>query len=210
MPPRERTDSRNSLSALLQLPGDASKSVAVCCPLTASRGLMTGALALGVVLCASTWGSNAVADEPVPPVLYDAEKYPPPGTGWWMAAAGIGTTAVWYGGAVGLSYLWPSAPSANRLRYPVAGPWMALAKSGCPASEPDCSLFWVVLRAVLTTVDGIGQAGGLALLAEAAFVPTAPSDSASAGSPPAEAKLELTPVPFVSEDGAGIGFVGRF
>ncbi len=119
-------------------------------------------------------------------------------------------TAAWYGGAVGLSYLWPDAPAAEKLRYPVVGPWVSLANTGCPASDPDCSLFWVVLRAVLTTVDGIGQAGGLALMAEAAFVPTArPEDPP----PPRRAEhssIELRALPYVSEEGAGLGVFGRF
>ncbi len=191
------------------MPRDASKSGTVIRNPLAPRGAQTGALALCVSLVVLSSGARVSADEPVPPQIYDSTEYPAPGTSWRLAAAGVGMTVVWYGGAVGLSQLWPSAPAADRLMYPVAGPWIALSHSGCPDSDPGCSLFWVVCRAILTGIDGVGQAGGLALLAEAAFLPTSTS-SASAAVPKPKPTLTLQATPLITPDSTGLSLFGRF
>jgi hypothetical protein len=152
---------------------------------------------------------DASADEPVRTESYDPGVYPPPSARWGLLAAGAGTTLVWYGGAVGFSYLWPDAPGANDLRVPIAGPWLALADTGCADDNPDCSTFTVVLRAILTAVDGIGQAGGLAVVGEALFLPTAAAPSSPA--PRRQAALSVKPVPMLAGGGAvGFGLVGQF
>ena len=115
----------------------------------------------------------AAADEPERPVYYDSSVYPPPSTRYKLALVGVAVSAAWYGAAYGFSALWPDAPGAEDLRIPVAGPWMALGETGCADDDPDCSTFIVVLRAILTTIDGVGQAGGLAVAAESLFLPTA-------------------------------------
>jgi len=88
-----------------------------------------------------------------------------------LLIAGAATTAAWYGLALGSSYLWPDTVGAKDLRIPVAGPWIALSHSGC-GNVSDCSKVIVVLRAIVTTLDAIGQASGLALAAEGLFLPT--------------------------------------
>ena len=129
--------------------------------------------------------------------------------------AGAASTAAWYSLALGPALLWPDAPGADDLLIPVAGPWMALADTGCADDEPDCSTVWVVVRAILITIDGLAQTGSVAVMLDAAFMPTAaePSPSASAALPLADrtSGIELRPVPFVAgRDGVGLGLVGQF
>ena len=161
--------------------------------------------AAAVVACAAP---GALADEPERPPPIDTGGAPPASARTTHLLAGAATTAVWYGGAVGFSYLWPDAPGARDLRIPVAGPWMALADTGCPDDDPNCSTFSVVLRAILTAIDGVGQAGGLAIMAEALFLPTAASTrpkTQTASGP------MIRPVPITTDkNGLGLGVVGRF
>lgn len=169
-------------------------------------------LALG---CALGLGAPAAhADEPVPPTDVDPDLYPPSGTQLPLAAVALGTTAVWYGAAVGFSYLWPDAPGADDLRIPVAGPWMALADTGCADDDPGCSMFTVVIRAILTTIDAVGQTGGVLVAAEAAFLPTQEPAAPRRRARPRlrrEQSLRLTPAPMLTgRDGLGIGLSGQF
>ncbi|MBN1611200.1 MAG: hypothetical protein JW940_31495 [Polyangiaceae bacterium] len=157
----------------------------------------------------------AAADEPVPPEDAGPPRHPSEGTRWGLLGLGAATAAFWYGGAVGLSYAWPSAPQADALRIPVAGPWMALAATGCPGGDPDCSVYIVVLRAVLTGLDGVGQVGGLALMAEAALMPTSgPGGQAQpttrARHAPRRVAFDVRPIPLVGNDSIGVGLQGHF
>jgi hypothetical protein len=124
-------------------------------------------LALAVALPALLAAAPAAADEPVRTAQHDPGVYPPPSAQPGLFFVGLGATAGWYGAALGMSYLFPDAPGAEDLRIPVAGPWMALADTGCAADEPDCSIYIVVVRAILTTLDAVGQTGGVAVMAEA-------------------------------------------
>ncbi len=171
--------------------------------------LVSAAIALTAVLAPSA----ARADEPVRPAPHDVGVYPQESTRLPLLLVGFGATAVWYGGAAGFSYLWPGAPGANDLRIPVAGPWMALKDTGCADNDPGCSTLIVVLRAILTTMDGVGQAGGIAVMGEALFLPTYADGAAPA--PRARLRrssaLEIQPVPIVGDHGSvGLGVVGRF
>jgi hypothetical protein len=140
--------------------------------------------------------------------------YPPSGTQWGLFGVGLAATAGWYGAAVGFSYLFPDAPGAKDLRIPVAGPWMALADTGCRDDDPDCSKFIVVLRAILTTMDAVGQAGGVAVMGEALFMST---QDAPVEQPrrrrrlQRESKVRIAPAPVLGgSDGVGLGIVGQF
>jgi hypothetical protein len=148
---------------------------------------------------------------------------PTPDARWKIALTGVGTTAFWYGAATGFSYLWPDAPGAADLRVPVIGPWRALAHNGCAADEPDCDGFGVVLRTILTTIDGVGQAAGLAILAEGLFLPTQEAAfRARSGAPvPAPAPRPATPeapptnlyylpAPATVGSGYGVAWSGAF
>lgn len=157
----------------------------------------------------------AAADEPERPVYYDSSVYPPPSTRYKLALVGVGVSAAWYGAAYGFSALWPDAPGADDLRIPVAGPWMALGETGCADDDPDCSTFIVVLRAVLTTIDGVGQAGGLAVAVESLFLPTAeqsPTPRRRRRPKPVEGtdSFQLHPAPVLTGRTLGLGVVGTF
>jgi len=101
----------------------------------------------------------------------ELDQYPPPSARRNLVIAGLASTAAWYGAAVAASYAWPDEPATKDLRIPVAGPWMALTHTGCDG-RADCSKVLVVIGAIATTLDAIGQAAGLALAAEGLFMPT--------------------------------------
>lgn len=153
-------------------------------------------------------------------IRFEPDAYPTPDVRSKMLLTGVGLTAVWYGGALGASYMWPDAPGARDLRIPVAGPWLALGDTGCAESEPDCSVFPVVLRAVLTIMDGVGQAAGLFVFTEGMLMPTTGYKAAASGRNTARRTaglslkrdgFELTAVPMASATGGyQLGLVGRF
>lgn len=133
--------------------------------------------------------SAAHADEPVEQLKYDLDGHPEPAARPLIALAGFATTAAWYGAALGSSYVFPDSPGSASLRVPVAGPWMALAKTGCAAGDKDCGTFTTIVRAVLTTLAGVGQAGGILVASESLFLETsAPKQRASITS------VDATPV----------------
>ena len=172
------------------------------------------ALAAGLT-CADTLGPRAaLADEPVRPTRVDPGLYPPSGTQLNLALVGVGVTSFWYGAALGASYAWPDAPGAADLRIPVAGPWMALGETGCADDDPNCSMFTVVLRAILTTIDAVGQTGGVLAVAEAAFMPTQAAAPAKGRPLPRlrrEQGMLVRPVPYAAgKDALGLGLVGQF
>jgi hypothetical protein len=167
-------------------------------------------LAFSAATAIATLGATARAAEPTggqAPVSTPVDL-PPPSARTKHLLAGAATTAVWYGGALGASYIWPDAPGASDLRIPVAGPWMALGETGCAEDDPDCSVVVVVLRAVLTAIDGVGQAGGLLILGEGLFLPTRSERSAERTQAP---DLALAPrvIP-AGRDGIGLGLSGVF
>ncbi|MEZ4376500.1 MAG: hypothetical protein R3B07_37190 [Polyangiaceae bacterium] len=170
------------------------------------RSLARGAALAAGLTCLAV-AAPASADEPVRDERHDPDVYPPDGARPNMFVAGALTTGIWYGAAVSFSYLWPDAPGANDLRIPVAGPWMALADTGCADTDPGCSTFTVVLRAILTTIDAVGQAGGLLIMAEAAFLHT---DSGAPKRKPKPKSAGVSAAPWVSGDAMGLGVFGSF
>jgi hypothetical protein len=156
-----------------------------------------------------------MADEPVRPVQYDPKAYPSPSARGSLLLVGAATTAAWYSLALSSALIWPGAAGAEDLKIPVAGPFMALADSGCDDDNPDCSLVWPVFRAILIAIDGIGQAGGVAVMGEAALLPTREAgetaEDRSIARKPDRASLQWRPVPFLTgKSGIGLGVVGRF
>lgn len=158
----------------------------------------------------------ARADEPERVIVRNPDVFPAPWTRSQVAAIGAATTAGSYGLAVGASYLFPGARGADQLRIPVAGPWLALGETGCPADDPHCPIVPIVIRAVLTGLDGVMQAGGLFVMLEGAFMPTrrvAPEPSALLPSPrrSSHRAVWLRPAPLVAgRDGMGLALLGRF
>ena len=143
--------------------------------------------------------------EAVPSVQLD--QYPPPSARTNLLIAGAATTAAWYGLALGSSYIWSDAVGAKDLRIPVAGPWMALSHSGC-GGVSDCSKVIVVLRAIATTLDAIGQASGVAIAAEGLFLPTQEPKRAHAALKPNG--FEWRPTFDAGENSVGFGVLGVF
>jgi hypothetical protein len=181
------------------------------------RVLFTFGLTLPWLLAAAP----AHAEEPglpAPPPAPPAADLPPPGARANLIVAGLATTAVSYGLAVGASYLFkPEDLNGSKdLRIPLAGPWMLLGKTGCPTSTPDCSKVTLVIGAILSIFDGVAQAGGLGIVGEGLFLNTSSKPA------PRKAQAGLTSladatgptvraVPFnFGKDGVGLGVVGTF
>lgn len=178
-----------------------------------------GPISLAVALLlgsASAFAQEAAAPAAAAPSAAEAREpaaarealpleYPPPGARTTLAVTGSAVFLGWYGVSWGHSLLEDDAPGAKDLRLPVVGPWMALSQAGCSDGNPDCSKVWVVVRAILNVVEGVGQAGGLAVLGESLFLPTRePSHRAAITRP------SIEPVPFVAGDSLGLGLRGNF
>lgn len=169
-------------------------------------------VAFGLTLPFALSTAAARAEEPgaaTPAPAVPTNDLPPPGARSAAIVAGAATTAISYGLALGASFLISEDDlrGSKDLRVPIAGPWMALGKTGCPASSPDCSKVPLVLGAILQVFDGVAQAGGLGILAEGLFLNTS-------SAPPAPRKAEgpsVHAVPFNFEKGGvGLGVVGTF
>ncbi|HKY34492.1 MAG TPA: hypothetical protein VJN18_01020 [Polyangiaceae bacterium] len=141
------------------------------------------------------------------PPASPAADLPPPGARLTHVVAGGAVTLTSYGLAVGSSYLFSDTRGAKDLRIPIAGPWMALAQTGCPSGDPDCSVVPLVLGAIFQVVDGVTQIGGLAIIGEGLFLNTSSSRPAprNANGP----SLRAVPMDF-GPGSAGLGFVGTF
>ena len=178
------------------------------------RVLFSFGLTLPTLLAAGVAHAQEVAaptvtagSSPAPAPGPLAADVPPPGARTTHIVAGLATTAVSYGLAVGASYLiQPEDFNGSKdLRIPFAGPWMALGKTGCPTSgSSDCSKVPLVLGAILTIFDGVVQAGGLGIVAEGLFLNTSSSRPA-----PQKAQVQAVPLNF-GKDGVGLGVVGTF
>lgn len=170
------------------------------------RSALAATLALISTLAVAPIGKAAEPGAIEPPRVLEPD-YPPPSARTTHLVAGAAMTAAWYGGAVGFSYLWPDAPGASDLRIPIAGPWIALGDTGCAEDEPDCSVVIVVLRAALTIIDGVGQAGGLAIMSEGLFLPTREPKRGARTEP----RFSVRPSTInAGRDGVGIGVTGVF
>ena len=82
---------------------------------------------------------------------------------------------------------------------------MALADTGCAETDPDCSVVLLVLRAAFNIIDGVGQAGGLAIVGEGLFLNTSPKPVRKAQT----TTLRAAPIDF-GREGVGLGLFGTF
>jgi hypothetical protein len=168
-------------------------------------------LALGLALPFGTIAASAHAEEPIPEFRPPppAADLPPPGARTATIVAGASATAVSYGLAVGASFLVDEADhrGIKDLRIPIAGPWIALGRTGCPTSDPDCTLFPLVFGALVTIFDGVVQAGGLAVIGEGLFLKT--SSRRAVPQKAAGPTLRAVPLDF-GRSGVGLGLVGSF
>lgn len=154
-----------------------------------------------------TADASATAAAPARPSEYDL---PPPSARWNTLFTGLAVTGISYGLALGASYVWKDGRTSDELRVPIVGPWMAIADTGCPEDEPDCSTVLLVVGAIFTGVDGVLQAGGLGIALESAFMPTS-SPSSQREKRKESSAPTIRPVPYVAgKDGVGLGVVGTF
>jgi hypothetical protein len=179
-------------------------------------------LALAALALVSALPRAASADEPEPMVRFDPSAKPPPYTQSTLLLIGVAGAAVTYGGAVGASYLWADDPGASDLRIPVVGPWIKIGHTTMCVDETNgCNNVLQVIGAVAAGLDGLGQIGSLALLAEGLFAPTRAVRGPSAWSPRRAGfgsrlggeigDVRFTAVPFVQAGSdVGLGFVGTF
>lgn len=168
-------------------------------------------VAFGLASSLGMVAASGRAEEPIPEYrpAPPAEDLPPPGTRTATIVAGATATAVSYGLALGASFMVEEADhrGIKDLRIPIAGPWMALGKTGCPTSNPDCSVFPLVFGALVTILDGVVQAGGLAVVGEGLFLKT----SARRAAPQKAAGPTLRAVPLdFGRNGVGLGLIGSF
>jgi len=168
--------------------------------------------AFGPALFSSFLAASARAEEPLPPAtvaLPPSADLPPPSARVNLIITGAATTIVSYGLALGASYLWTADDlnGSKDLRIPVAGPWLALGKTGCPASDPGCSKPLLAIGALLQVLDGVAQAGGLGIIGEGLFLNT--SSSRPAAQKAEGTSVQAVPLNF-EKGGVGLGVVGTF
>ena len=104
-------------------------------------------------------------------------------------------------------------PGSNQLGIPVAGPWIALGKSGCASDDPNCSGALIGVRAALYVLDGIVQAAGLALVLESIIMKTEPPGGPAKKTSAFTMRyrgVELAPLPIVTRSMSGLGITGTF
>ncbi len=163
-----------------------------------------------------------------------ATTYPPFSTRFWVAAAGVFVAASGWAVVYGAAKGWPEyqchitqagsfdihnqpcvsgPPGSNSLGIPIAGPWIALGKSGCASDEPNCSGAKVGARAFGFVIDGIVQGAGAALVIQAIVMKTelptlGPKKVAGLGFRLGDAVVRPTPV--VTPSMQGVGLSGTF
>lgn len=187
-----------------------SSSAAVAEESTATSSAAEGNL----THAATTEPTDSEADESPLPVR-DQGTRPPPATRWLLIGTGLAFTGAFYAGAYGIGELWSDAPGKPDLRYPVAGPFMDLAHTGCPASDTSCSKLGLAFRTMLISLDALGQIGGVGLVLQGAILGTAsgsaPNSHGSARLSRPAPSMTLAPVPWTDGRSAGgLSLTGRF
>jgi hypothetical protein len=167
--------------------------------------------------------------------------YPPFSTRAKVAAIGLGVTGVAWAISYAAARGWPETPcvqtlpgvavvpgtgvgnippvycttgppGSNQLGIPIAGPWIALAKSGCATDEPNCSIAKPVLRGIAFVVDGVVQLAGIGLVIQALAMKTEPISPAKKSAPLSLSfrGVQVTPVPMAGTGTTGLALVGTF
>lgn len=169
-----------------------------------SRALAAG----GAALVLTSFASGARAQGAEAASVARAEL-PPPAARKNVLLAGVGITTFFSGlGLLSSLAFSPSDPGSSELKIPIAGPWLALANTRCPATEPDCGAKPFLLAANRIIV-GLGQVGGLAVIGEGVFLRTgAPEASHAKRRRPA--KVRAIAVPVMHDRGAGAAVTGIF
>ena len=139
-------------------------------------------------------------------------RYPPPLTRLKLIGLGLLISGGAWGASFGSAQYWNTVPGAGQLKIPIAGPWLALGKSGCATDDVGCSGAKIGVRGAIYVLDGITQLAGLGLIAEAIVMKTESSapDKKAAFLGLRYRGVEVTPVPVTSPTFTGVGLVGTF
>lgn len=140
------------------------------------------------------------------------QHYPPPIVRLELIGVGLLITGGAWGASFASAVNAPTIPGSEQLKIPIAGPWIALGKSGCASDDTACSGATVGVRGALYVLDGIAQLAGLALIAEAIVMKTeAPKAKRGASLLGFRAgPVEMRALPIASPTMHGVGFVGVF
>lgn len=169
-------------------------------------------IAFGLAGVSASFAAVAHAEEPTPEVAPAAAPpvadLPPPGARTTTIVAGASTTIVSYGLALGASFLIEEEDFRGQkdLRIPIVGPFMALGRTGCPTSDPDCSTIPLAFGALLAILDGVAQVGGLAVVGEGLFLKTSSKPPVQKAEGPT---VHAVPLSF-QKGGLGLGLTGTF
>jgi hypothetical protein len=144
--------------------------------------------------------------EPTATVEDGVLRYPPSSVRLPLILGGTGLFGVAYGLTAMSSRLWPTVPGADHMLIPVAGPWVALAQSGCAPEDEDGCTLPLVFRTILLVLDGLVQGGSVALVGEGLFMTTEAEGPDTAGRP----AVEWHVTPQLSPGRTGLGVVGTF
>jgi hypothetical protein len=164
--------------------------------------IVAGAGLATLSLLISTRAEAQVVDLGTDPPAPEPADVPSAAAPTNLALTGAVVTGVWYGGALGASFIWSNAPWSTEMKIPIAGPWLSLNQLEC-GNEPECTTLLEVVRIVLVSIDGVGQAAGLAFIAESLFMPSA------ADKRPAKKSAKLRPFPIVTSNVLGVGVAGE-
>lgn len=145
-------------------------------------------------------------DFPDAPVVH----YPPPSVPWKLAGIGVFITGAAWGASFASGQYWSTVPGAAQLKIPIAGPWIALGKSGCATDDPNCEGAKIGIRAVVYVLDGLVQLAGLGLITEAIVMKTEPRKQKSSFLGVRYRGVEVSAIPIATPTMSGVGFVGSF
>lgn len=162
--------------------------------------LVACAAPLAVIAAIALSPIRAFADDEAKPM-----RYPPSSVRPKLIAGGLLVTGLAYGGAALTASLSSDWPGSSDLLIPIAGPWMSLGKSACPADDPECGVT-LYIRGFLLALDGLMQIGGVGIAGEGLFMKTEASAPAAA----APQAWRIRPVPIVTATTTGFGVVGTF
>lgn len=157
-----------------------------------------------LVAVSMAFATTAIARAEEPSSDDVVHRYPPSSVRWQLVGGGVAFTGLLWGASYLSANQWPDAPGVGGLKVPVVGPWVALANNGCPVSDPSCGAI-LYLRAILEIVDGLAQAGGLAVATEGLFMTT---EAVRPRRRAATARVRA--VPIVTGSTTGAGLVGTF
>jgi len=163
--------------------------------------------------------------------------YPPPSVRWKILTAGVLISGAGWATAFSASRIWPEQtcvidvigpyypgvaprtpcasgpPGSTQLGIPFVGPWIALGRVATTASDEVTYPAAIVgLRIAAYIANGLVQAAGLGLIAEALAMKTEEPSGPKKSSPLAlhYRGIEMTPLPLVTPAMTGFGVGGKF